>query len=379
MFRLLKRIFRPNIQPMNIITINAKNILHNLHYLQSLNKEVEVFPVLKSNAYGHGLEQITKILNKTDVPYLAVDSFPEYSLINKISKKNILLLWETLPENYRKFDIKRTTFCVYNRSTVKALWKLHKTLKVHIFLNTWMNREWVTWENLEEFLELLKQYPKIKVEWVMSHFHSADNLWDVSMQLQIQAFKKMYYKILDYGHACKYRHIANSAGILKLEDTFFNACRPWLALYGYNPLNHEDEKFDKWRKLRPALSITSRVVWIQDVWPGEWVSYNTQYHAEDHKEEIGLVPFGYMEWLPRISSGKIKFKIGRHYYNQVGTICMNLCSIKIEDHMHVWDEVEVISENIKSENNIYKLAEVSGMIVYEVLVNLDRGIRREVD
>ena len=97
MISFLRKIFLPNPEPMNIIYIHKKNIINNLEVLQSLQPKAEIFPVLKSNAYGHGLKQITKIIKKLDVPYLVVDSFPEYMIVKKYAKQEILLLGETLP------------------------------------------------------------------------------------------------------------------------------------------------------------------------------------------------------------------------------------------------------------------------------------------
>lgn len=99
---------------MNTIWLRKKVFLQNLAYLQSIQPQAAIFPVLKSNAYGHGLKEITKILARTDVPYIAVDSYPEYVIVKKHSKLPILILGETLLENYRHFDHKKTTFCVYN-------------------------------------------------------------------------------------------------------------------------------------------------------------------------------------------------------------------------------------------------------------------------
>ena len=77
---------------MNIIRLRKKILLQNLEYLQSLQPQAALFPVLKSNAYGHGLKQITKILSRTDVPYIAVDSYPEYVVVKKHSSLPILIL-----------------------------------------------------------------------------------------------------------------------------------------------------------------------------------------------------------------------------------------------------------------------------------------------
>lgn len=99
---------------MNVIWLRKKALLQNLDFLQSLQPQAAIFPVLKSNAYGHGLKQVVKILAKTGVPYLTVDSYPEYVVAKKHADIPVLLLGETLLENYKKFDHKKTTFCVYN-------------------------------------------------------------------------------------------------------------------------------------------------------------------------------------------------------------------------------------------------------------------------
>ncbi len=114
MFSFLRSLFSPKVKPMNIIRLRKKVLLDNLEYLQSLQPQASLFPVLKSNAYGHGLQHIVKILKHVDVPYLAVDSYPEYVIVKKFCKAPLLIMGETLLENYRKFDFTIATFCVYN-------------------------------------------------------------------------------------------------------------------------------------------------------------------------------------------------------------------------------------------------------------------------
>jgi len=77
---------------MNIIWLRKKILLENMEYLQSIQPQASIFPVLKSNAYGHGLKQITKMLSRTDVPYIAVDSYPEYVVVKKNCTIPMLIL-----------------------------------------------------------------------------------------------------------------------------------------------------------------------------------------------------------------------------------------------------------------------------------------------
>jgi alanine racemase len=126
---------------MNRVVIHKKNILHNYEYLQSLRPQASIFPVLKSNAYGHGLVEMAKIMNDTDAPYLVIDSIPEYFQAREYTKKRFLLLGETLPHNYKKLKADRVTFAVYNVLTLEYLLSFRRNFTVHFFLNTGMNRE----------------------------------------------------------------------------------------------------------------------------------------------------------------------------------------------------------------------------------------------
>jgi len=378
MLDFLRRIFHPRVTPMNTIYIDRSAILDNYNILKKLQPQADLFPVVKSNAYGHGLKQVTQILAKTDAPYLVVDSYPEYMIVKKYSKKNILLLGETLPENYRHFDYKKVTFCVYNLASLEALGRRGKSVKVHLFVNTGMYREWANIHALPEYIALLQKHPHIVLEWVLSHFHSADVAWSTTINDQIDAFKKMYYLILDAGFTPHYRYIANSAGILKIQDDFFNAARPGIALYGYNPLLASDEFYDNGRKLKPVLSIRSRVVALQEVGSGQWVSYEYQRTAPQ-ATTIAVVPFGYTEWLPRAASNQVTFTWKGKKVQQVGRITMNLTCIDVSNYnVSLGDEIEIVSANADAHNSIYALASKSHTIVYENLVKLDPKTRRVI-
>ncbi len=368
--------FKPNIEPMNHIYLDKSALLHNYDYLRSLKPNAELFPVIKSNAYGHWVDQILQICKWLPIKYIVVDSFPEYNIVRRHSKFNILLLWETLPVNYDKFNLKRTTFCIYNLETLQALVKLDRKIKIHLFLNTWMNREWIDADLLPNALEFLKSHNKIIVEWVMSHLYSTNPL---DIEKQIDAFKMMYSQILDYWHTPIYRHIWASAGLLKIQDDFFNAYRPWLALYGYNPLSLEDSDFDLWENLQPVLTLSSVVTAINSVPYNEWVSYDPQWKQLNKQDRITItVPFGYAEWLSRAVREKVEIFHESWYLKQIGNVCMNLSCYEWNDKILIWDNVVLLEKDQSSDASVSGWARAVGTIPYEILVHLDRGIRREI-
>lgn len=368
MLDFMRNIIKPKTTPMNRIIVHWDIILSNLKILQWINNGQEIFPVLKSNAYGHWLKDISKLLNKSNVKYLCVDSFPEYQIVHKYTNKKILLIGETLLENYKYFDFKRTTFAVYNINTVKQLASFWKKIKIHLFLNTWMNREWVQENDLDAILDIVKSCKNLELEGVMSHFHSADNTDDDSYLEQVKIFKEMYSVIEKKWFIPKYRHISNSAWLFRFEDSFFNSARSWLSLYGYSPFVYTNwltkDKNLQLKKIKPALEVYSKIISIQNLQKWDTVSYSQNY-AATKKEKIATIPFGYMEWLPRSASGKIIFSCKWKYYKQVWNICMNLSCVSIDDSLDIWDDVQIIW--LEWKNTIQLLSDSAGMISYEVL------------
>ena len=116
---------------------------------------MSIFPVVKANAYGHGIKEIVSILDCTDASMIAVDSFLEYQTVRRYTDKIILVMGETFSENYRYFDLKNTSFCIWNISTLDYLISLDQPFHIHLFLNTGMNREGIQERELDLFLSKL--------------------------------------------------------------------------------------------------------------------------------------------------------------------------------------------------------------------------------
>lgn len=348
--------------------------------MQWLKSNDTVFPVLKSNAYGHGIKQISQILRDTHVPYICVDSLPEYQIVKKYARKKSLIIGETLPSNYLSLDPRRATPCIYNIGTLKALIHSWKSWNIHIFLNTWMNREGIQQDDLLPFLHLLK-HTKIRVEGVMSHFSHADEIDSSFCESQKETYKRMYQIIADElvdhdRHTLHYKHIGNSAGIAKIDDPFFTAWRAWLALYGYTPLNAQDPYAQAFAALYPVLQVNSTVVSLQHMLPWDKVSYSGRF-TTDHAMTMATIPFGYNEWLRRRLLGNWSVKRKDMYLPVRGTICMNLCSIDtLDQNIRIWDVVEVISSDPHAKNSITRFAHLTDTIPYEVLVKLDSKCKR---
>lgn len=372
----IKNFIKPKLVHTNKIQISKENILENIKLIKSIQPSAEIFPVLKSNAYWHWLKEISQILDETDISMIAVDSFPEYQIVNKYTDKKILILWETIKENYINFDFKTASFCVYNKDTINYLTSLNKKINIHLFLNTWMNREGIQEENLTQILKIIKK-SKLNIEWVCSHFSNADEIDFSISQMQIDNFKQMHKKIEKAWFKPKYKHIWASAWLMKIQDDFFTAYRPWLIVYWYNPLDKKDKDYKKLLWLKPALELFSTIVSIQNVKTWEWVSYTKSFISKKDTK-VWMIPFWYFEWLPRNLSNNWKVLINDCYYNQVWNMCMNLACINIDEKVKLQDNVKIISNNIKDKNNLYELAKKSETVTREVLTRLNSSVHREI-
>lgn len=380
-FKDFINLFRPtsSYQSLNTISISTSRISQNLQLLQSLQLHHAIIPVVKSNAYGHGLKQICQILDTIttiNIPLIAVDSYPEYQIVADTTDKNILVLWETLSSNYHLYNPKRTHLAVGTLEVLQALIDTKKHRNIHLFLNTGMNREGFQKDTLHQALTLLKTTNQLHVVGVMSHLANADMSDNSFTDTQVERFKKFYQTIIDAGHTPSYVHIANSAGISKIHDPLFTASRTGLAMYWYNPLEPDDIQYSSYTWLQPALRLTTTITSLQHLQPSEWASYGLIWKT-DKLTTLATLPLWYNEWLPRLAD---QWYTVYHKNNELplrGRICMNLCSCDIEDlPLHIGDQIEVIWWDKTKNNTIWHLANLTQTIPYVILTGLDNGLKR---
>ena len=188
----LLNILKRDYQTLNLIEISKANLIHNYKFLTSL-KKIRIAPVIKSNGYGHGIINIAQILEQgcadSHVPFFCVDSLYEaYELLKAKIKTQILIMGYTDPENFR---VKKLpfSFAVFDLETARILNKYQPNCKVHIFVDTGMNREGVPLNDLANFLQEIKKLSNIKIEGLMSHLASADDAKDALNNIQIKILK----------------------------------------------------------------------------------------------------------------------------------------------------------------------------------------------
>jgi len=341
--------------PVNRIEIDAKKILRNFDEAKK-RSGMEIWPVLKANAYGGGLEQVTKILKTRKYRYAVVDSYYEALRIWRVSRQKILLIGPLQPSNYSKINWKRVTLMVSDISQIWDLITLGKKVKIHLKINTGMNRQGIEIGELSEALKVIAGSEHVELEGLMSHLaDTEDSEWTKSQE---EKFVEAIDIVKRTGFKPKYYHLAASGGIGKVAIKELNAVRVGIDLY------------------KGAIRLVSKMVKVRQVAVGERISYSGTYKFK--KESwVGVVPVGYCEGLDRRLSNRGLVKYNGVFYPMVGNICMNMCLVNFgEIKPNLYDEVEVIGQS--NQNSIEEMAKIMGTIPNELTAKLSSSIRREI-
>jgi alanine racemase len=376
--RRLQRLEKP-FAAFNEITVSRSAVLSNFDFFASLTASGHVIPVLKANAYGHGITEIATILKARNFPYIAVDGFYESLAIHEVSRQPVLVMGAIKPANFKRMSFRGIAFAVSDSATVVALGATKRKVTVHIELETGMTRHGVSAKDLPKFLELAAKFPNLQVEGVMTHLADADNATDATYnELQTKRFDDAVDNILAAGFKPKYFHIAQSAGSTKIVSKYANALRVGIAFYGVNPLKPSDQSYALIDALKPVLTLTTSITRVQEIEPGTTVSYSRTFTAKE-PARIGVLPLGYYEGVPRALSNVGLVQHGDQYLQIAGKVCMNHVMIDLRDsNATIGDIVTIISSDKASKLTVNAICKQHDLFSYGVLVGLNQNIRRRI-
>lgn len=364
---------------LNSVVVFQNALKHNHFELQKKHPRAALCPVVKSNAYGHGLIPTARIFDKMGLPFLVVDSLYEaYELYKVGIKTPILITGYTAPQN---FTLKPIPFhiAVFDINLARTLNEYQKGCNVHIFVDTGMSREGVTLADLPTFLEEIKRLKNLKVVGLCSHLADADNpLNTTHVESQIHEYKKALALLKEYGFDPKWKHVSASGGAFKITDDTFTMLRVGLAHYGISPLDATDP-YKNALSLMPALEFHSTLAQIKKISKGSVVGYGCTYTAPVDMT-VGLLPAGYYDGVDRRLSNKGFVKIREHMCPIIGRVSMNMTSIDITGLKNptVGEKVVIYSSYPKDRNSLVNAAITAETIPYDLLVHLAESVKRIV-
>ncbi len=362
------------------IEINLDNLDNNIDEIHSLFPAgVYLMAVIKADAYGHGIFEVAKFLQKRQVNYLAVANMDEAMFLRRAGiKMPILVLGYTSFEELELADFYGITVSIVSPQMADEVRRYFLSgkaanLKVHIKINTGMNRLGLDLIEAKDIITNLF-IAGVNIEGIFSHFSSADSDPVFTME-QIRKFSGLVSSLRRMGIDFKLIHLSNSAGLSyrKSFEGLCNMVRIGLAMYGVSP----SQEISSAMRLLPILSLKSKIILIREVRAGEGIGYNHTYIAKT-KRKIAIVPVGYGDGYPRLVSNRGRVIVKEKYCPIIGRVCMDYVTVDVTDVEAVkcGDEVVLIGRSGIRKIGVEEISSWCNTIPYEILCQLGRRLPR---
>lgn len=353
------------------VEISKSALTHNLRFFRKLvGARRKILCVLKASAYGHGLKEVTEILNKEkDADWFGVDNLNEALVIRKLGvAKPILVLGYTRLSDLKGTILNNISFCIYNRQTLKKIisLKLNKIARIHLKIETGLNRQGIKRGEILKILSFIKKHKKyIYLEGVYTHFADFEDAPFV--RKQVVEFNGTIELIKENGFRGFIAHSAASGAAILYPESLFDMARIGIGIYGPSPLTRTLNK-----NLKPALSWKSIVAQVKEINTGESVSYGRKWFARK-KTKIAIIPIGYSDGFDRHLSNKGKVLIKGKFAPVIGRVMMNMIVVEVTKigNVNPEDEVILIGKNGRNKITAEELAESLETISHEVLSRIN--------
>ena len=362
--------------------IDIQALRFNLNGIRKkVGASVKVMGLVKANAYGHGAETISNALADFGIDYLGAGFLEEgIALRDQGIKTPILVLGGVLGKQIRQFldyDLEITLSSIELAERIEQEIQLNggKKARVHLKIDTGMERIGVRPENAVQFIEKVSRMRHIDVVGIYSHFATADDKDKSFAVQQLSRFETVLESIRTLGIDIPIKHIANSGAVLDMPDSYYSMVRPGIMMYGIYPSNETSESIP----LKPVLSLKSEIVFIKEVPPNTSISYGRKYFTSA-KTRIATVPVGYGDGYSRRFSNKANVLIKGKLFPVVGIICMDQLMVDIGTgtDIHVGNDVTLIGSEGNTSISAWQIADTLETNPYEVLTGIASRVPRMV-
>ncbi|MFH1388349.1 MAG: alanine racemase [Patescibacteria group bacterium] len=364
------------------IEINQSALKNNYNTFRSLiDPKCLLMAIVKSNAYGHSLIDFSRTVENLKIDWLGVDSIVEAESLRKAGlKKPILVLGYTLQNKIKEAIKKNISLTVADLPTLKSFKEIknNKKLKIHIKIDTGMNRQGFFISEIPNVLKILKSQPNIILEGVYTHFSSAKNPSFPSTTLhQIEEFKKNIDLFELAGFKKFLKHAAATSGTIIFPQSHFDLVRIGIGLYGLWPSKEIKEAFKNKIKLKPILSWKTIICQIKKIPKKSKIGYDLT-ETLSRASRVAILPIGYWHGFPRSLSNIGKILIHGNEAKVLGRVSMDMISVDITDikNVKIGDEAIIIGESNKSKISIDDMAYLSNTVNYEIVTRLNPLIKR---
>ncbi len=368
------------------LRISLEALTHNAEALRSLVGPEHAAFVVKSNAYGHGMVEtalsierfaaklcvysVDEALELRDggitAPILILGPIPPARLDEAIDANAEIALW----------DVK-----AFMRDVAAAAQRARKRAKIHVKVNTGLNRLGISPDDLPDTVETYAHVSDLEIAGIFSHLAAAEELDSPYTMFQLGRFTEAYARAEPILAACgarPIRHIAASAAAMLWPQTRLDLSRFGIALYGLWPSAQTREAMNgDGFSLRPALAYESQLVHVREIETGEPVGYGTTFHAP-RRMRVGVVPLGYADGVPRALSNKGAVGVDGERAAIIGRVAMNMFCVDLTraPQARVGTKVTLIGRDGSTEITADDWASWSDTINYEIVTRLPSTLTR---
>jgi alanine racemase len=336
-----------------------------------------IIPVIKTDAYGHGAIQVARSLADSGAEMFSIGLIEEGIALRQAGiSQNLLVLGTNWPGQESTAIRHRLILAVDSLESMESLDSAARGMTVstpvHIKVDTGMGRLGMRWDCIEPLLNALHASKNISLQGVFSHLSSADERDPAYTQEQIRRFEIVLSKIHKAGLNSGEIHVANSAGVLYHDSLRQWSCRTGIALYGYAPDSKRSPV-----KLRPVLTLKTKVGPIRQAQQGESIGYGRRFTAP-RLTRYTTLPIGYADGFRRTLAGNSRVIIRDELAEVIGAISMDMITVDLTDRPDVreGDEVILLGAGARCHITADTWAEALGTIPYEILCGIAARVPR---
>lgn len=364
-------------------TIDLNNVAHNVKVVRSvLADNTKIMAVVKADAYGHGMLQVSRAALAAGATWLAV-AMPEEAgqLIKDGIDCPILVLGKSNAAQKKLAVALGLRQCVTDPQDIAeiadAARELNKKALAHVKVDTGMGRIGV--RSQAEFMQVtdrFRAYENVLFEGMFTHFACSDET-DKSFTQRQDALFREYAAIARENGFSPILHVSNSAAAIELPQMNYDMIRLGISLYGYYP---SGEVTRDTVELRPVMQVETEISSIKEINENDTVGYGATYRA-DKKTLVATLPIGYGDGYNRLLSNRGRVIVaaqGKSYFAPViGRVCMDQIMIDVTGlPVKNGDRVVAMGSCMDKKVDADDIAELCGTISYEVLLSYSQRVPR---
>jgi alanine racemase len=363
---------------MNLRTcaeINLDNLSHNVRAIQDKVAPAKVMPMIKADAYGHGAIAVARRLVREGLEMFAVAQFQEAMELRESGfQEPILILGRLFPPHIPDAVKAGFRISLFGKEDIRWIEAagMDRPAVVHANVETGMGRVGTLLDREPDFFDALVQAGRCRFEGLYSHFSTSDEKDKSYANLQLARFRRIVSKVQLIDKRPSLVHMANSGAILDIPESYFDAVRPGILMYGHYPSRDTSQSIEP----RQVMTFKTYVAHLRDMPEGHPISYGRRW-ITPRRTHIAVLPVGYADGVRRGLTNKGEVLIQGKRYPMVGTVTMDQIMVDVgEDPVRVGDEVVLWGESAQGAIQVAEVAEKIGTIPYELTCGVSQRVKR---